>query len=351
MKKVIISVIVAILFANCVSVEGEGGNSTIKGNVFVVDYAVGGTVLDTFPAVDEDVYITYGSGEFSDDDVSTNAYGEYEITGLRKGNYALFAYSSDPYGDGVKVPMKVVAEITKRNEEVQAPDIYIYNPDNGISSLKGVVKGEVYYNDESYFSETILLADEDVFLKAKGGTEVFDVKSNEKGEFFFNELWPGEYELYFYEKSDEAGEVDVPKIVPVEIKKAGQTVDVGEVLLNKTEEGTCIIYGKVMVHNYSANDEGILVPKNPEDNYYADAEEVHIRRVGSVNEIDQVRTNVDGSYYFKRLRLGTYVIWAYRKAAEGDIVTITDELIPVTKTIDLKIPGSTIKVDDLIIIK
>lgn len=348
MKNVIFLVIFSVVFVGCVNLEGEGGNSSIEGRVFYIDYVQGKqAVLDTFPAVDEDIYIVYGNGEYSDDDVSTNGNGEYQITGLRKGKYRLSVYSADPYGNGFDVPVTVDVEISKRKETVLIENIYIYKSNKGVSTVKGTLLGTMFPSDESVYPVITVLGDEDVFLRAKDGSKVFDVKTNADGVFVFSELWPDEYELYFYQYSDSLGEIKVPKYVSVIIGAVGEVVDVGEIVLNKSDEGTAIVIGKVKVHNYN----GELDVKK--DEYYAQGEEVFIRRVGDIAEYDKVRTDGDGRYIFSRLRVGTYVVYAYSKEREDAFSSyIVKENVAVKDTVTIAYPGQMYtSVNEIVIIK
>ena len=91
----------ATVFLNgCKKDAGEGGTSTIRGKVLVYDFdASFQTVVDTYPAVDEDVYIIYGDDHSTyDENYKTSFDGSFEFKFLQKGKYKLFAYSKDSTG-------------------------------------------------------------------------------------------------------------------------------------------------------------------------------------------------------------------------------------------------------------
>ena len=88
-----IPVILVLCFSSCSKVEGEGGAAKIKGKVIIHNYNSAGTLISTYPAADEDVYIIYGNeNSFYDNDVKTSYDGSFEFRYLQKGNYQVFVY-------------------------------------------------------------------------------------------------------------------------------------------------------------------------------------------------------------------------------------------------------------------
>ena len=124
-----------IIFAGCKKDEGPGGTSTIKGKVIVYDFdhsfqQSSPTLI--YPAVDENVYIIYGTDHTTyDDNYKTTFDGTYEFKYLQKGNYRLFAYSKDSTGAYLNnptlndIPSFINVEITKNGSTVTGPDIII----------------------------------------------------------------------------------------------------------------------------------------------------------------------------------------------------------------------------------
>ena len=81
---------------SCTKEEGEGGNSTISGKVYVYNYNVELTNLrweDYAP--DIDVFIIYGNDTVYSDNFKTNYDGSYRFRYLQQGTYTVFAYSKD----------------------------------------------------------------------------------------------------------------------------------------------------------------------------------------------------------------------------------------------------------------
>lgn len=129
---------ICMLFAGlfllgCTKQPGEGGGASIKGRVFKeirVVPANPGSVVATYPAADEDVFIIYGDNISPDDRILTNYDGDFEIRFLRRGNYTLYLLSADTASnasiDPSSMPIIREIEITERREEVDLGDITIY---------------------------------------------------------------------------------------------------------------------------------------------------------------------------------------------------------------------------------
>lgn len=117
-------------FNSCKKEAGEGGNSSIKGKIWVEDYNATFTTLQAqYAGADEDVYIIYGDNTSYGDKIKASPDGSFEFKYLRKGNYTIYVYSKDktlasPSG---KVTVKVNATISKKKETVDVGTITIYN--------------------------------------------------------------------------------------------------------------------------------------------------------------------------------------------------------------------------------
>jgi hypothetical protein len=129
------SVILAIVIMSCAKEEGEGGNSSITGKVFVKDYNSTFTYIHhQYYGQDEDVYIMYGNHNYFDDKTSTSYDGTFHFGNLRKGSYTIFVYSKDTTyytnpstNKSELIAEKKVIEITKNNQHIVLDDIIIAN--------------------------------------------------------------------------------------------------------------------------------------------------------------------------------------------------------------------------------
>jgi hypothetical protein len=135
MKTSVQLLLCSLLFLTaCEKGPGEGGNSSIKGSVWVRNYNSSFTVLNgEYPGAGEDVYIIYGDEIANGDKIETNHEGNYEFKYLRPGKYKIYVYSQDSaavVNGNANAPDKAIVqevEITDRKQTVEAPLITIHD--------------------------------------------------------------------------------------------------------------------------------------------------------------------------------------------------------------------------------
>ena len=116
---------------SCTKEEGEGGNSTISGKVYVYNYNNELTNLRWEGyAPDVDVFIIYGNDTIYADNFKTNYDGSYRFKYLHEGTYTVFAYSKDLNNKNTNrtdllLPVKTTVEITSSDENVNVEDLVI----------------------------------------------------------------------------------------------------------------------------------------------------------------------------------------------------------------------------------
>lgn len=129
-NSVLFIAIVSFLFA-CKKPAGTGGNSTIKGTIWVHDYDKYLNVLQyQYVGVDFEVYIIYGDETTEGDKVNTNSKGEFEFKYLRKGKYTIYAISKEKIGtsnDVKDVAVSVETSISKNKSTIDVGQIVIKN--------------------------------------------------------------------------------------------------------------------------------------------------------------------------------------------------------------------------------
>lgn len=125
-----LAILIAFSASSCKKEEGEGGDSTICGRVWVKNYNENFSWLNgEYPGYDEDVFIIYGDEPAFGNRTRTGPDGYFEFKYLRKGNYKLYVYSQDSTmttvsGDTVFYKN---ATISSKKEKVDAGTFIIYD--------------------------------------------------------------------------------------------------------------------------------------------------------------------------------------------------------------------------------
>ncbi len=120
--------ILTIGFSSCEKGEGEGGTSTIKGKIYVINYNSDFTDINSeYYGQEEDVYIVYGDDEIYNDSFETHYDGSYRFQYLRQGTYKIFAYSKDTLAPSGKIAKEVIVTITEDDQVKELDDIVILN--------------------------------------------------------------------------------------------------------------------------------------------------------------------------------------------------------------------------------
>lgn len=182
--------------------------------------------------------------------------------------------------------------------------------DGGSANIKGKVYVVDFKDDLALKPDTMLASEEDIYI-VYGSNEIINDKSttNDKGEYGFEYLRPGNYSIIAYSKLPEMKGADTSIVKTVKISDKKATVTVDDIYINKASTGYATISGKLFVKDYNAT----LKPKTPEDNYYSGGEDIYIQKVGYTDVLKKETTSYDGSFRFKRLSKGTYKIFAYSK--------------------------------------
>ena len=122
--------ITTVIFISCKKPPGEGGNSSIKGMLWVEDWNSGFTIKNgEYAGYDQDVYIIYGDEVSYSDKTKANYNGEFEFKYLRKGKYTVYVYSKDKTLQSKSGYISVVkeVEITAKKQTINIDQITIYN--------------------------------------------------------------------------------------------------------------------------------------------------------------------------------------------------------------------------------
>ena len=133
MRTAFSAVMAVLLLAGCAKQAGEGGAARVHGRVVKEIRLVmtnPATVVASYPAPDEEVWIQYGESISPDDRVHTNYDGEFEFDFLRRGEYTVYVYSQDTTGAQNVTPDRMAIKrsftIDGRKDEIDLGDIVIY---------------------------------------------------------------------------------------------------------------------------------------------------------------------------------------------------------------------------------
>lgn len=124
MKKlqlILVAGILSMLIASCKKPAGEGGNSSIKGKIWVEDWDKNFVGINyQYNGVDEDVYIVYGDDLSYGDKLKAGSDGVFEFKYLRPGKYKVYAYSDEKQTNSTSPPSvaKIVEVVISKKKQV-----------------------------------------------------------------------------------------------------------------------------------------------------------------------------------------------------------------------------------------
>ena len=113
--------IISLFMAACKKEAGEGGTSSIKGNVWARfhDKNAGYNVINSYKGTDIDVYIVYGDEVSYGDRIKTDYEGDFEFKYLRNGKYKVYVYSEDSAAIVATNPLNLNAPLKAVIAEVE----------------------------------------------------------------------------------------------------------------------------------------------------------------------------------------------------------------------------------------
>ncbi len=236
MKKIHYCILLFVLtvFASCNKGEGLGGSSAIEGYVYEIVHTDDNFSFetDTIPAVGKKVYIVYGENEdgpVADKEVDTNKNGMYHFEYLREGKYNVYALSSYP-DELAGRKEAVVKAVRVGSGTAHAEDIYIHTGKAyGLSMIKGSVFVQ-YYDKYVKIGEPVPAVETRVYIKKVGENAPFnDVRVGNEGDFIFQKIPPGKYEIYSVtEKINQKNQLFPTGLQTIDVKQAHVTYELSE---------------------------------------------------------------------------------------------------------------------------
>lgn len=196
--KAIFSVLIVLLIVSC-SKEGVGGSGVISGTVKRNIISKNGEFIESIPAINKSVFITYGDENYYNNDLKTDINGYFEFEYLNKGDYKLFVYSDciDCTSGKKEVSKSTTLKKGGHNEvEIEIDKIVDY--DDGSSVISGVLIEQefvgVFPVGDPYVSQ-----ENEIYITYGTDEVYFDrMDTGFDGKYEFKDLVKGVYTLYAY---------------------------------------------------------------------------------------------------------------------------------------------------------
>jgi hypothetical protein len=242
MKIVFLSFLMVLLPLSCQKSEGLGGTGSIAGTIteqfYNDDYSL---LIYEKPAVDEEVYIVFGSSKELGNRVRTNNMGQFRFKFLYPGNYQVYFISGDSTAE-LNMDVEKLYELElERGEELdlgRLNKLTTLDFDDGTALIKGVVKVIDYVDLSTWpnlvVDRTYYATEQEVYLTYNKHTFYDErIRTQTGGVFEFGGLIPGNYLVFLY-SDDVTGESDkVTLEFEVSIDDLDQVVDLGEIVIEK----------------------------------------------------------------------------------------------------------------------
>jgi hypothetical protein len=190
----------------------------------------------------------------------------------------------------------------------------------GTCSIAGTVNEQFFNDDFSLLLYEKPAVDEEIYIIFGDKEELGDrVRTNLLGQFRFDYLYPGNYQVYF-KSADSTSllKMDVEKLYEVELER-GEERDLG--ILEKLntldfDDGAAMIKGVVKVVEYvEGSSWPDLVVKSI---YYALEQEIYLTYNNHTFYDERIRTQTGGVFEFGGLIPGKYLVFLYSDDVTGE---------------------------------
>ena len=206
------------VLSSCEVSEGVGGTASIEGSLTMNQYNDDfSTLVSSFPAADEKVYIQYGDSKTVSDDVETSYDGYFKFSYLYEGDYTIYYYSKDslnPLDSKKEILLEVSVDKGDEKDLGELICLETLDYDEGKATIKGNVY-EIYYTYTSVYpnmipEDTLIANDVPVYIRY-GAHDQYDdrIRSQEDGSFYFNDLIPGDYTIYVFSEDIQGSDQQV----------------------------------------------------------------------------------------------------------------------------------------------
>lgn len=241
MRTVVIFLLVLLNVA-CEKSEGLGGTGSISGTIteqfFNDDYSL---LIHERPAVDEEVFIVFGTSKELGNRVRTNNLGQFSFKYLYPGNYQVYYISEDSSAVLDMEVEKLYKAKLDRGEDLdlgKMAKLSTLDFDDGTAMIRGVVKVIDYVDLSSWpnlvIEKTYYATEQEVYLTYNNhGFYDERIRTQTGGVFEFGGLIPGKYLVFLY-SDDVTGQSDKLTLeFEVTINDLEQVIDLGEITIEK----------------------------------------------------------------------------------------------------------------------
>ena len=242
MKLVFLSFLLVLLPLSCQKSEGLGGTGSISGTIteqfYNDDYSL---LIYEKPAVDEEIYIVFGTNEELGARDRTNDLGQFRFKYLYPGNYRVYFISGDS-SSVLNMDVEKLYELQlDRGLDYKLGSVEKLSTldfDEGTAMIKGVVKVIDYVDLSIYpnlvIEKTYYATEQEIYLTYNNHTFYDErIRTQTGGVFEFGGLIPGKYLIFLY-SDDVTGESDkVTLEFEVSIDDLEQVIDLGEIVIEK----------------------------------------------------------------------------------------------------------------------
>ncbi len=233
---------ILLLVTQCNKNEGFGGNNTIKGQIIKQTYNYNYSILlKSEPAVDEDVFLYFGSDLTPADKIETGFNGQFEFKYLFDGTYSVVAYTKDSLSSLKSDIPKITKVSVNKRDTKNIGTIYIsetvdYN--DGAATICGKVYVLNYKNSTTYPDlevKDITLAQEvDVYIVYNNQPFYTDrTRTGFDGTFCFPNLIKGPYSVYVYSEDITGGTANIPIFRNITINSEFDSFILDDIIIEK----------------------------------------------------------------------------------------------------------------------
>ena len=233
----ILPALFALICVSCDKGEGLGGKGSISGIIMEQFYNDDfSELITTAPAVDEEVFILFGSDKTPGDRVNTGTSGEFRFDYLYPGSYQIYYRSQDTstiYEDEWNT-IRLSLEAGENIELGLLEKNSVLDFDDGAAVISGTVK-KIKYDKDSRWPNLVIeysdFAHEHEVYITYGNHTFYDerVRTQDDGRFEFRNLIPGKYRIFLYSEDVTKVTEHVVLEYEVTITEFDQELDLGEI--------------------------------------------------------------------------------------------------------------------------